>query len=61
MSKVFAGIHMTSAEHNRTLLRALEAGIRNAPAPNAQLQRWWIELRNMRWRAFVEGWSGWDE
>lgn len=55
---VIVGVHMVNEREAGEMLRALEAGMR-AGQRSAQLEDWRRQLLNMRWRAFVEDWSGW--
>ena len=56
--RVLGTIAVDGEAECNALLRAVEAGLRIAPAdPILRAKR--LQLLRMRWRAFVEDWSGW--
>jgi len=57
---VIAGLWVSSPAECQTLMRAVEAGMRGANTAEVhKLHKWWVQLRNMRWRALAENWVGW--
>lgn len=59
-SLTMATIGVRGPAHAAALLKAIEAGLR-AGLCDPQIARWRQELMNMRWRAHLQQWSGWDD
>jgi hypothetical protein len=58
--RVVVGVWMGGPEDTATMLKALDAGLRDHPK-DAKLQEWRLQVLNTRNRAFREQWSGWFE
>lgn len=55
-----ATVGVRGPQEASVMLAAVEAGLR-AGITDTKLTRLRIQLMNMRWRAFVEGWGGWND